>query len=148
MTSTNVEIYCFSHPLEVVEAHLIRVRFKRTPVGGRYICLGCFEGSWTLPSENENRKLRWMPPTKNRTPSLLIFFSPKKKIRVIPCRRAEFLLCLAVAPLNITLESAIADLVSFKSMSQDCGRRKKIKKEENEENEKKELKKKNNCRTA
>ena len=37
-----------------------------------------------------------------------IFLS--KNIRVIPCRRAEFLLRLAVAPLNITLESAIADL--------------------------------------
>ena len=70
MTSTNFEIYCFSHPLEVVEAHLIRVRFKRTPGGGRYICPGCFEGSWTLPSENKDHLFCWMPPTKNRIYSL------------------------------------------------------------------------------
>jgi len=67
-----------------------------------------------------------------------IFLS--KNIRVIPCRRAEFLLRLAVAPLNITLESAIADLDSFKSMSQDCctvkeNEEKKTKKRRNEENE-------------
>ena len=47
----------------------------------------------------------------------IIFFVGclQQKTAYVPCRRAEILLCLAVVPLNITLESAIANLDSFKS---------------------------------
>ena len=47
----------------------------------------------------------------------IIFFVGclQQKTAYESCRRAEILLCLAVVPLNITLESAIANLDSFKS---------------------------------
>ena len=58
-------------------------------------------------------------PIRKRRSSFSLDAS-KQKTAYESCRCAEFLLCLTVVPFNSTLESAIANLVSFKSLSQDC----------------------------